>query len=845
MKLQSILKRFFRRRVQLAIFGGLSAIGLVATVALTLQVFLKLDEYGSTSNDNIQWTMTRLEVDHLKLVRAAEQASMPNSTELQNLRKRFDILYSRTETLKNSRTYQEALTGRQAPADLEKITEALKRLVTLIDLDDKDLLAEKPFILATLGELTQPIRNLSTASISIDAARTDEERAALTSKLIELTVLSILMLAALLSLLALFWRLYRLYRRRALENRITLNRLATILNTSQDAVLVVKKSGRIIDTNAAARTMFGLEGCEDRPATVSDILLRKAEGGRITALAGEKLAESCAFGPNRCANLMARDLAGHTFPVELSADMATRGGDDVCVCFIRDISRRAAAEAEIRKSRDKALEGERAKARFLGMISHEMRTPLHGVLGTLDLMEETSLTEEQSKYARIMKSSGQLLLNQINDALDITQADSGELTLNNARFDLDELLDELIETQQQLALTQNSILQRQSNTARIGMVTGDRDRMHQILLNLISNAVKFTHGGQITIEAYRQTNPKGHSDQVEIQIADTGIGIDEKDLSRIFEDFVRLDDAPQTEGTGLGLGIARQLAILMGGDIGAESIKGEGSIFWVKVPLPAASEEKTKINEEHVASLPSRQLDVLVVEDNANNRYVVEAMLKKEGHRITLASNGAEGVAAAMNQKFDLILMDLSMPELDGESAVKQIRASSGLSAHSRIFALTAHFRSDLDQRLTSAGFDGVHTKPLRLHDLRKLLGNCPSAFHQPSVDMDTTALEQLSALLPDASLNSLIDGFMNEGRAFIDDLPMLKSDTPDRLANRLHRFAGTSATLGAVTLQLRLCCAEAAALEGNMDAASKELNNLPMIWRATLAAVDKRRPAS
>lgn len=834
------------RRTQMTLLSGAAVACLVATIIITVQVFLKLDDYRSAYSDNIQWTVAKLEVEHERYVHAIENLSPASTTSLADMRRRFDIYYSRVDTIATAETYRKVLSGPRARDLVAELRQSTRSQAALIDGADAVIYDRQPELLEMARGLSQTVQRLSSIGIAYDVERRETQRTELAQKLLSMIALILALLATLAALLALFWQLYSRYRRRAMQNRNTLNRLATIINTSQDAIIVMKSSGAIIEGNRVAETIFGLPRDGAAPAQITQILFKTDETGTPNPVTGEMLIGSCAQGPNLCTKLSARDKSGRLFPVEMSANMASRAGDNVCVCFLRDISQRVATEAEIRAARDKALEGERAKARFLGMISHEMRTPLNGILGALDLLDDTDLSPEQSRYTQIMQSSGQLVLNQINDALDVTQAVGERLSLVTEEFDLDALLDELLCGQQALAETHGNTVDMVRSPVPLGPVLGDANRLHQVLLNLLSNAIKFTTDGRVSIEVTRLGPSGAPSDEIEFQISDTGVGIDEADLSRIFDDFVRLDDVDTAEGTGLGLGIAKHLVTLMGGKIGAESERGEGSLFWVRLPLPRADAVTGQAAAQALHSLPPRTLDVLVVEDNGSNRFVLHEMLRKDGHNVVLATDGAEGVAEAEKHRFDLILMDINMPRVDGIEATRQIRAGHGPSRDSRIVALTAHFQPEHNERFRGVEIDSIRTKPLRRAVLRDILSGGP--VRQPPrgdrLGVDTQVLDQLYAVLPAQNLTRVLDDFITEGQAFIDRVDAGSVRPDPELAGELHQFAGSAATFGAVALQLALCHAESAALSGDEAGLRRSLVPLPDLWHEMLSAIDRRRAA-
>ena len=843
-----------RDRLALVILSAFAAGCMLAAALMTMQVLGKLDQYGSAKQDNLQWTMSQLEVDQLRFRLSLERLSESDPTSTENVRRQFDLLYSRAMTLQRGEVYRTVIRDGAMEDDLNLMVALLAQMVPIIDAPDTDLHAASDRLAALAGRMTAPIRAVATQAITVDARRSDAERTVLTSQIITLTILILLMVTALFTLLITLWRLYRSHRRRAEESRRTSNRLATILNTSQDAVLVIDADGCLRDTNASAQRMFDLPRNTESDVRL-DALISGTDGDAAgLRLDAERLMAACRDGPYRSDRLTGHSMTGRHFAVELSADLAPRGDTAVCICFVRDISARRAAEAEIATSRDRALSGERAKARFLGMISHEMRTPLNGILGALDLLGDTGLDAEQERYARIMRSSGQLLLTQITDALDMTQAEAGKLRLRRGAFDLDRLLADLVESQSATATARGNRLRLLTPAHGLGPVEGDRDRVHQVLLNLVSNAIKFTRDGDITLEVSRDPA----AEMVEFQVSDTGVGIPEVDLPHVFDDFVRVEprDMEQPEGTGLGLGIARQLAALMGGSLGAESVLGEGSLFWVRLPLRPTDRTAPPSGRIMPTPAPARKAKVLVVEDNPTNRLVVETMLTRDGHQVTLAADGVEGVQAAQAATFDLILMDVNMPRLDGIAATQAIRAGTGPSARTRIVALTAHAGADTARRLNEAGANEVETKPLSREALRRLMAR--NATGMPATEpllpgqeettppcLDHGYLDQLGHSLSADRIVEILRSFEAEGAALMGDLSSERTLPDNALITRLHRLAGTAATCGARAFQAHLAAAEAAVLRRDHAARAAHLAELPRLWQVTLAEIDRYRDAA
>ncbi|QGX98389.1 response regulator [Roseovarius faecimaris] len=844
MGLASFTRRLTRRRAQLTFFSSLALVCLLATAFLATQVFFKLDDYATASRDNVSWSLAQLEVEQLKLLSALQTLDPDDPATVALLNRRFDALYSRRGTIAVGPVYHAVLSDPKARDALTALSNAIDEVEPLLSASDDDLAAARETMIQQVRTMSEPIRELVRAGVASDARAKERERQKLTSKLLQVTGLSLILLIALMSLAALLWQLYRLYRQRAIENRQVLRRLSTILDTSQDAILVVCRDGCIIDTNRAANAMFFDGKQPNEPPQISDILMRRSAGGEFNPVSGEKLLASCADGPNLCANVVGQTPSGEVFPVELSADKALRGGHEVVICFLRNIARRMADHAALLAARDRALSGEQAKARFLSMVSHEMRTPLTGILGALELLNDTPMSNEQSGYARIMRSSGQLLLKQINDALDVAQAEQGALSVTAEQFDLDTMLDTLYRSQAPEAQKSGTKMHLSLTPEPMGVVIGDRNRVHQVLLNLVANAVKFTRQGEIRIDAVRLEDDKGPSDIVEFQVSDTGIGIPEADQAAIFEDFVRLDapDAHDAHGAGLGLGIVRTLVSLLGGEIGVESEPGEGSLFWVRLPLPPVQDQSASPAPRDAAPLPE-QLDILIVEDNDINRQVISELLSRDGHKVTEAVNGQDAVDKTQTHRFDVILMDVNMPVLDGLAATRRIRAGQGPSSTARILALTAHVTPDSAEQVRKAGLDGLLHKPLQRDELSQALG--PHSVRQATPELvwlDDQILAQLHNSLSPQALTALFDGFDTQGRALLD---RVSARSDDELIAHLHELAGLAATIGARRLHAHLSAAEASLRGGAPQEADALLKDLPQLWHSTQDRLTSLRKAA
>lgn len=381
-----------------------------------------------------------------------------------------------------------------------------------------------------------------------------------------------------------------------------------------------------------------------------------------------------------------------------------------------------ARERQLTRARELAEARSRAKTDLLAQVSHEMRTPMNAVLGFSDILARSPLKPDQAHYVEVLGHAGRQVFALINDLLDNARIESGRMALASHPFSLVDLVELQLELLRERAQSQGLWLRVFARTEATGWVLGDAQRVAQIVTNLVGNAIKFTRSGGVTVELSR--NSVG---LLVISVQDTGIGIAADKLERIFQPFAQADAAIAGEfgGTGLGLSITRSLARLMGGEVSVHSRPGEGSRFEVTLDLPDANPPRndlTPLRAERVA--PGRPLALLLAEDNDVNVLVIEGMLAPLGHRITRVQDGEQALAALRQGHFDLVLMDMLMPGLDGLEATRQWRAVEAAEGrpHTPIVALTANaFDTDAQQSL-AAGCDAHLTKPISLAALLQAL---------------------------------------------------------------------------------------------------------------------------
>lgn len=396
--------------------------------------------------------------------------------------------------------------------------------------------------------------------------------------------------------------------------------------------------------------------------------------------------------------------------------------------LIKEIAERKKTEIKLIKTKEEAEAATFSKSLFLAKMSHEIRTPMNGIIGTIDILKDTILTGEQKDFLDIIDVSANNLLSIINDILDISKIEAGKVELENKNFNLYIIVDEIIKLLSFKASEKSLIIHKNISQEVPEFVIGDFVRLKQIIINLMNNAIKFTKKGSITleIEKTKQVNNKIH---LLFRIIDTGTGISEEGQKRLFQEFSQADISITRKygGTGLGLIISKKLSKLMDGEIGVESKIGTGSTFWFTVVLETGSEIKKESEKKPMKEKQeiSKKLSILVAEDNVINQKVAMINLKQLGHNVEIAVNGKMAVDMYNKNKYDLILMDIQMPVLDGIEATKEIRKiekENNVSDKIKIVAITANAMKEDKNKCLSAGMDDYITKPFKSEDMDRAL---------------------------------------------------------------------------------------------------------------------------
>ncbi|MFK0298832.1 ATP-binding protein [Brevundimonas sp. NPDC090276] len=506
--------------------------------------------------------------------------------------------------------------------------------------------------------------------------------------------------------------------------------LNSILNISSEGIIVADQDLRILLFSKGAEVIFGYSAPEVLGRHIELLIppdRRAAHQQRVQGFAAGAILS------RRMSNR--QDVTGLTkdgrlAPIEVGLSKLTTRTGMVYTAIIRDISESLQAEAELNQAVSEATAANAAKSAFLAAMSHEVRTPLNGVLGMAQAMARDTLPPKQAERLEVIRQSGESLLGILNDMLDLSKIEAGKLEMETLEFDLGELIAGTHNTFSALAAQKG--LQFDLHVARRaeGAYLGDPLRLRQVLNNLISNAVKFTEKGLVEVDVDRQGG------LLVIAVRDTGMGISPGALTRLFEKFEQgdLSTTRRFGGTGLGLAICRDLVRLMGGDISAVSTVHKGATFTVRLPLEHIG---------HVPALPDvlgphpsadhrPQVRLLVAEDNRANQLVIDTLLRQVGIAPVIVPDGRAAVAAWEEKPWDLILMDVQMPEMDGPTATSIIRRRELDSGQARtpILALTANAMDHQLAEYRQAGMDGLVAKPI---EIEKLFAAITGAIRPPS----------------------------------------------------------------------------------------------------------------
>ncbi len=493
-----------------------------------------------------------------------------------------------------------------------------------------------------------------------------------------------------------------------------------LFQSELDAIMIYdSKTFKFLNTNPSATELYKYTKEEFLNIKITDIFAQKEDisENRI------KIAKSLQ-GKNYI--FWHKKKNGEIFPVDASLSTYFINEKKVISIVVRDKSKEIKYQQILIKSKKIAEDSAKSKSEFLANMSHEIRTPMNGIIGMTDLLKETKLDKKQDELLEIIDTSARNLLTIINDILDFSKIEARQIELEKIDFNLQNVISDTVQLLKIKANNKNLKLDFKINSDVPEFINGDPIRLKQIIINLTNNAIKFTEKGGVNI-FFKKLKNENKKITFLCEVKDTGIGISEEIKSKLFKVFSQANASISRKhgGTGLGLAISKQLTELMDGEIGVNSKIGKGSNFWFTCVLnEKTNSEKPKIKKKIENNLQKNKFKILLAEDNIINQKVAILNLKKLGHEIELAENGKIAIEKFKKSKYDLVLMDIQMPEMDGIEATNKIRNFEKINKleKTKIFAMTANALKGHREFLLSCGMDDYISKPFRYTDLIKLL---------------------------------------------------------------------------------------------------------------------------
>jgi|AntRauMFilla1563_2_1112583.scaffolds.fasta_scaffold00896_5 PAS domain S-box-containing protein len=830
---QSGLRKIKRARTSLLL--ALLAFAMTMLIYSAVEFRAQVDKSQATKSDNRVWTISQIEVDHRNLLWALarlriQQYALRDSGSqtadaariVTELAVAFDILYSRIEIV------EAALVTADLPeptrTDLAILIRARDRLADMLDTMNPYDPAQLQAFEDTITGLGEPARGVVLGALGYFVAEAETSRkdeVMIWTRFLMATILLLVIMALAICISALLHR--QLIRQFDLIKAQT-NNVRLVYEASMLAVIVTNRAGEIQLFNSAAERTFGCSEIEAKGRNIADMMIpqhfldkhqrgmkRYRETGR-----GAFIDQ----GTKRTTSLR---HDGTEFPIELSIVSETDAqGDEILIAFIRDISEQLAYEKNLCEARDEARRHANVKTMFLATMSHEMRTPLHGLLASLDLIEDHDIGHPTRDLIKIARNCGLRTLHQINDVLELTQI--GEVKEPLSSFAPVQAISGIMNELRALARDRgNQLSLNVVGLSSDAMWLGRPQIFVRVMYNLIGNALKFTKDGTVTISLTLVSSPAS-SPTLSVSVRDDGIGISPEDQVHLFDLFFTSnagDPVLQRSSTGLGLPIAQAGISKMGGALVIDSQLGVGSTFSFDIPLEALQVSQTlHLNSVDIVHLPaSLGLRCLVVDDNHVNLDLTAQMLRRLGCDVVTCDRGENAVVEAFEHRFDVVLMDLNMPGgISGTEATRQIRAQEttlALPVPTVVLALTADTTFDPSALLSQSRIDGVLHKPVRMHDLQKALGPLALRDNIGTDQIDAAVIEsaypqhddfkELYDLIGQAHGKRLLNGVLYDIDAALNAIRCRDADAADHL----HRAIGSTATVGLLEFSQHLRHAE------------------------------------
>ena len=826
--------------------GGLAiATATILTIAgLALVAFsyeglkTSAEKFQFAASDNVTWTIVQIEVDYqnlrLALSHGLLSAERGEPFDLNAIKQAFDIYYSRIDAGRfiYGAAFSATLDG---PGEiLNQLAVAKSDIATDIDSwvspSGNDLAA----VLARVDDSAEDVRNFTTQALQVLVADASVEREEHLAILNRYTTLLILVDGLLVGLLAVSWVLQRRLKSRASETLRIADNLQRVIETSQDAVVIADTEGRILEYSKSAEEIFGYTAAEALGAKMETLFIPD----RFKEAHRKGMQRYLETGHGKVVNsgrhvMQGCDKDGREFSTEVTiAASKDAYNKQIFIGIMRDISDLIANEVKLQKALETAKCELSAKQRFLAVMSHEMRTPLQGVLATFDLLDDGSVTDEQIALIDLGKRSGMKALDQVNNTLELARLNE-DMPVRKT-----EIINPAASLRNLVALLDPLLLQ-QGNTIDLVFypdenieILGNKRMFDAIFENLLANANKFTRAGHLGVAMEANVRDDNQTD-LTIRVQDNGVGIAKEDLDHIFEDFA--SGHADSGGTGLGLPIVKNATEKMGGEITVDSTVGVGSVFTFKCrfataplqDLPALQIEPPRGGPQTDLIIDKPKPRVLVVDDNEINCTLLGLMIQRLECDYECAEDGLLAVEKCRHQSYDLILMDLNMPKmngLDATSAILDLNIEQG-----PIVCITAQNDAETLAAVLQVGMTDLLTKPIRLEMLVELLeneaisapfekrGQLPSGTATADHNvLDSNTIKNMVAEMGQDYIESVLNQFtLSLTNALVQASDHLKSGQNSDAADVLHSAAGSAGMLGGITLHQTLIGLEDAVRRG------------------------------
>lgn len=609
--------------------------------------------------------------------------------------------------------------------------------------------------------------------------------------------------------------------KRETERRILLHGIyfESLFENSPEGIAILDNDFKIIIINKSFERIFQYSIDEIRYKNITDVICDKQFYDESTYLK-----DSVKRGEFVRKETLRRRKDGTLVDISFLGYPITSNGIQVGVYGVyADISKirkeKEEYEEQLKKAKLKAEEDSKFKSQFIANMSHEIRTPMNGIIGIIELLEDTRISDEQKEYFQMLKYLAGRLSSLINDVLDISRIEAGKLEVRKVSFNIKKLLQDIVRYYKVQAGRKGLDLHCRIDPDITGYLIGDPDKLIQVLFNLLSNALKFTDAGHIDFEAAIVRRDE-NSISIGFCIKDTGIGIPKEKSGLIFEDFYRLEAVKSRKygGTGLGLSISKKLVQAMGSDIIVKSELGKGSSFSFTAEFPVCTlqeDSAADIAHNHSIAMGMHQsLNILVVEDEGINRRIIKGLLGKNGCNVTIAESGDEALKILEKQAFDVILMDIYMPEMSGCEAVKLIRKREAFTERNTpIIALTAAVQAEDINKYLEAGFDGYVAKPAGRDQILDAVAEVLKNRHKSAAICLESLIDRLEGdneLLEDIISEAVSSDYENELFGGLEEY--LRDRNLEKLNRHIHKFKGSLSHFQAdqinkVLCEIKECC--------------------------------------